>query len=281
VLSQRTGAAAAALLLAAFAALPTRGAGAQTVSLHIHPRVGDTLHMRLEQRMEVSADMPRNGHSSRSSVTTSVAIDSRTVVQSSLATSTLVLTIVDSAEMHTTDEHGAQQVEAAEGMLRGQRLLLQLAMDGSVESARDGQGRPVPHDMAEALSAMPAVFPRRPVRIGEQWSREMPLPSSGPLGARGTGYVNAVFRLDSLQHGGDVAFVSMHGDIRPESDDEGVKLTGAINGSMRLDRVRGWMTDSFVTVLIRSLVTPPPASGRSPMSFVTRLTQRLRTMDKR
>jgi hypothetical protein len=60
-----------------------------------------------------------------------------------------------------------------------------------------------------------------------------------------------------------------------------VRLTGAINGSMRLDRVRGWMTDSFVTVLIRSLVTPPPASGRSPMSFVTRLTQRLRTMDKR
>jgi len=256
-------------------------ASAQAVALRIHPIVGDTLHTRLEQQMVVSATLRENGRSATKSVTTFVVIDSRTIVQSSLATSTLVLTIVDSADMHTNDPRGAEQVAAAERMLRGQQLLLQLAMDGSVESARDGRGRPVPHDMAEAMSAMPAVFPRRPVRVGEQWTREMPLPSSGPLGARGTGYVNAVFRLDSVARGGRVAFVSMHGDIRPESEHEGVQLTGVINGTMRLDRVRGWMTDSYVTVLMRSLVTPPPSSGRSPMRFVTRVTQRLRTMDKR
>ena len=256
-------------------------AGAQAVALRIHPHVGDTLHTRLEQWMEVSAVMPARGRPSNKSVTTSVLIDSRTIVQSSVGTSSIVLSIVDSAEMHTSDVHGAEQVAATERMLIGQRLLLQLAMDGAVESARDGRGRPVPHEMAAALSAMPAVFPLRPVRVGEQWSREMPLPSSGPLGARGTGYVNAVFRLDSLSRHGDVAFVSMHGDIRPESESEGVKLAGAVDGSMRLDRQRGWMTDSRVTVVIRSVVTPPAASGRAPMSFVTRVTQRLRTMDKR
>ena len=269
------------MLLALAVLLPPAFAGAQAVSLRIHPHEGDTLHTRLEQHMEVSASRLGSGRTAPKPVTTSVAIDSRTIVQSSLATSTLVLTIVDSAEMRTSDVHGAQQVAAAESMLRGQQLLLLLAIDGSVQSARDGRGRPVPHEMAEAMSAMPAVFPRRPVRVGEEWSREMPLPASGPLGARGTGYVNAVFRLDSLAHGGRVAFVSMHGDVRPESESEGVRLTGAINGAMRLDRVRGWMTDSYVTVLIRSMVTPPVASGRSPMSFVTRVTQRLRTMDKR
>jgi hypothetical protein len=50
---------------------------------------------------------------------------------------------------------------------------------------------------------------------------------------------------------------------------------------MQLDRIRGWMTDSQVTVLVRSFVTPPPGTGRPPMRFITRVTQRLRTMDKR
>jgi hypothetical protein len=274
----RTGSRLSALVVACMTFAAT--AGAQSVSLRIHPRAGDTLHTRLEQRMEVSG-ADEAGEPRGKPVSTSVVIDSRTIVQSSLATSTMVLTIVDSADMHTTDVHGADQIAAAERMVRGQRLLLQLAMDGSVENARDADGRPVSRDFADAMSAMPAVFPRHAVRVGDSWTREMPLPSSGPLGARGMGYVSARFRLDSLARGGRVAFVSMRGDIRPSSTSDGVQLTGAISGSMRLDRARGWMTDSQVTVLIRSLVTPPPGTGRSPMRFITRVTQRLRTMDKR
>ncbi|HEX5972995.1 MAG TPA: hypothetical protein VFY85_13770 [Gemmatimonadaceae bacterium] len=255
-------------------------ADAQAVSLRIHPRAGDTLHTRLEQQTEVSS-AGEDGDSRGRPLATSVVIDSRTIVQSSLATSTVVLTIVDSADMHTSDVHGADQIAAAERMLRGQRLLLQLAMDGSVENARDAGGRPVPRDFADAMAAMPAVFPRYPVRVGDSWAREMPLPSSGPLGARGMGYVSARFRLDSLGRGGRIAFVSMRGDIKPSSTSDGVQLTGAIRGTMQLDRTRGWMTDSQVTVLVRSFVTPPAGTGRAPMRFITRVTQRLRTMDKR
>ena len=269
-----------ALALAAALSAIAATAGAQAISLRIHPRADDTLHTRLEQQTEVSG-ADEDGDSRGRPLATSVVIDSRTIVRSSLATSTVVLTIVDSAEMHTTDAHGADQIAAAERMLRGQRLLLQLAMDGSVEDARDAGGRPVSRDFADAMSAMPAVFPRYPVRVGDSWAREMPLPSSGPLGARGMGYVSARFRLDSLSRGGRIAFVSMQGDIRPSSTSDGVQLTGAIRGSMQLDRIRGWMTDSQVTVLVRSLVTPPPGTGRSPMRFITRVTQRLRTMDKR
>lgn len=255
-------------------------AAAQSVSLRIHPSAGDTLHTRLEQRMEVSG-ADEDGAPRGKPVATSVVIDSRTIVQSSLATSTVVLTIVDSADLHTTDVHGADQIAATERMLIGQRLLLQLAMDGSVENARDGGGHPVSRDFADAMSAMPAVFPRHPVRVGDRWTREMPLPSSGPLGARGMGYASANFRLDSLSRGGRVAYVSMQGDIRPASRSDGVQLTGVINGSMQLDRERGWMIDSQVSVLIRSFITPPPGTGRAPMRFITRVTQRLRTMDKR
>jgi len=255
-------------------------ADAQAVALRIHPRTSDTLHTRLDQRMEVSAS-DVDGAARGRPLITSVTIFSRSIVESSLATSTVVLTVVDSADMHSNDSHGAEQVAAAERALRGQRLLLQLANDGSVESASDGGGRPVPRDLADAMAAMPAAFPRQPVHVGEEWAREMPLPSGGSIGSRGVGYVRARFRLDSLSRGDHVAFVTMRGDIRPASGSDGVELTGTITGTMRLDRERGWMTDSQVSVIVRSLVTPPPGSGRSPMRFVTRVTQRLRTMDKR
>jgi hypothetical protein len=111
--------------------------------------------------------------------------------------------------------------------------------------------------------------------------RELPLPTGGPLGTRGSGRVNAVFRLDSLDRGGNIAYVSMRGAILPDPDNQGMRLSGEVTGAMQLDRQRGWMTDSRFTVLVRSLVTPPPSSGLSPMRFVTRVTQRLRTMDKR
>lgn len=253
----------------------------QGILLRIHPRVGDTLHTRLDQQTEVSTVVPGANGPTTKSVTTSVTLNSRTIVQVSLAASTVVLTVVDSADIHTSDAHGAAQVAEAERRLLGQQLVLQLAADGSVESARDLRGATVSRDMAEAMSAMPAIFPHRAVNVGEQWTREMPLPAGGPLGTRGSGHVNAVLRLDSLDRSGNLAFVSLHGEILPDGENQGVQLSGAVSGAMQVNRGRGWMTESRFTVLVRSLVTPPPSSGIAPMRFVTRVTQRLRTMDKR
>jgi hypothetical protein len=242
--------------------------------------VGDTLHTRLRQQTEVSTTTAGLGRGAKS-VTTSVTLDSRTIVQGSSSASTLVLTIVDSADLHTSDAHGAAQVAEAEHMLRGRQLILQLGADGTVESARDARGAPVPRDMADAMAAMPAVFPRRMVAVGEQWTRELPLPAGGPLGTRGSGHVNAVFRLDSLDRTGNVAFVSLRGEILPDAGSQGVALSGGVTGAMQVDRARGWMTDSRFTVTVLSLITPPPSSGLAPMRFVTRVTQHLQTMDKR
>jgi hypothetical protein len=263
------------------AALLAPSAHAQAILLRVHPRVGDTLHTRLEQQTEVSATFSGAPGRGPRSVTTSVRLDARSIVQASSAASTLVLTIVDSAEMRTSDAHGAAQVATAERTLRGKQLVLQLGADGTVESARDARGAPVSRDVAESMAAMPAVFPRRPVSVGEQWTRELPLPAGGPLGTRGSGRVHAMFRLDSLGRSGALAFVSMRGEIAPDDASQGMQLRGEVSGAMQVDRERGWMTDSRFSVTVRSLVTPPPSTGLAPMRFVTRVTQRLRTMDKR
>jgi hypothetical protein len=280
-MARRIGLIALGAALLAPAARAQRNDAGQAILLRIHPRVGDTLHTRLDQQTEVSAVVPGAGGPKTKSVTTSVALNSRTIVRASFGSSTTVLTVVDSADIRTSDAHGAAQVAEAERRLLGQQLVLQLAADGSVESARDLHGATVSRDMAEAMSAMPAIFPHRAVNVGEQWTREMPLPAGGPLGTRGAGHVNAVFRLDSLDRSGNLAFVSMRGEILPEGVNQGVELSGAVTGAMQVNRARGWMTESRFTVLVRSLITPPPSSGLAPMRFVTRVTQRLRTMDKR
>jgi hypothetical protein len=266
------------LLCAGAAVSPAR---AQGVFLRVRPHLGDTLRTRLEQQAEISGTLRGpNGPTTRS-VTTSVKLDSRTIVQSSLPASTIVLTIVDSVDIRTTDEHAATQVAEAERGLRGQRLVLRLGLDGTVESAADARGRAISRALAEAMAAMPAIFPHRALSVGDGWEREMPLPVGGPLGTKGSGRVRAAFRLDSLDRSGNLAYLSMRGEVKPDSGSKEVNLSGTINGAMQVDRTRGWMTDSRVTVMVRSLVTPPPSSGLSPMRFVTRVTQRLRTMDKR
>jgi len=263
-------------LLAGAPALP-----AQAILLRLHPRVGDTLRTRLEQQTEVSGTSGDGSALARHPTTTAVTLSSRTIVRQSLATSTVVLTIVDSAHVHTSDAHAVTQEAEAERALLGQQLLLRLAWDGTVESARDARGGGVSGELAASMASMPAVFPQRPVSVGEQWMREMPLPAGGPLGARGSGHVIAAFRLDSLGHGGTIAYVSMQGDIRADSTSQGVQLSGNVTGAMQIDRARGWMTDSRFAILLRSLVTPPAATGLAPMRFVTKVTQRLRTMERR
>ena len=263
-----------ALMLMTFA--PARA----QVMLGLRPRVGDTLHTRLEQQTDVSATLPGNAAAPARSVTTTLTVSSRTIVRASQGTHTTVLTIVDSASLTSSDAHAGKLIADAQRSLEGQQLVLQLGVDGTVESARNANGAAVSRDAADAMTAMPALFPRKAVSVGEQWMREMPLPAGGPFGARGAAHARATFRLDSLQRTGPLAFVSMHGDIVPDST-TGMQISGTITGAMQIDRVRGWMTDSRVVVLVKSLVAPPAAVGLGPMRFTTRVTQRLRTMDKR
>ncbi|MEO7456336.1 MAG: DUF6263 family protein [Gemmatimonadaceae bacterium] len=249
--------------------------------LQLHPHFGDTLRTLLEQHTEVSMTPSGTGAAAPKSVVTSLAIHSRTIVRAVQSSGTTVLTIVDSARVATSDIHGAKLMADAQRALDGQQLLLELAADGTVESARDSRGVLVTKSVAEAMSAMPAVFPKKAVAVGETWTREMPLPSGGSLGSRSTGKVRATFQLDSVQRGGAVAYLSMRGQIIPDHLSAGEELSGAINGTMQLDRIRGWLTDSRFAITMRTVVAPAAAKGLAPMRFLTKVTQRLRTMDKR
>lgn len=267
-----------ALVLAFVSATSVASAqAAPPVLLRLQPHVGDTLHTWLEQRTEVST----GGAAATQGVTTTVSIHSRTIVRSARPTSTTVMTIVDSVSLTSTDAHAAAMIAEAQRSLRGQQLVLQLGVDGTVESARDARGMLLSRDVTDAMAAMPAVFPMQPVAVGDQWRRELPLPAGGPVGARGSGHVRATFRLDSLERGSTIAYVSMRGEILPDSTSQGVALSGSITGTLQIDRVRGWMTDSRFLVQLQSVVTPPRGTGLAPMRLVTRVTQRLRTMDKR
>lgn len=268
----------ASLALALLAALGS-AAGAQGILLRLNPRVGDTLHTRLDQQTEVTGT--RNGGTPMKAITTSVVLSSRTIVHQALQASTVVLTIVDTVDIRSSDARATQQMADAERAMRGQRLIMRLASDGTVVSARDARGGTMSGELAQSMSSMPAVFPQQPVSVGEQWMREMPLPAGGPLGTRGAGKVIAAFRLDSVSRSGAIAYVSMQGEIRPDAASQGVQLSGGVQGSMQIDRARGWLTESQFFITMRSLVTPAPATGLAPMRFVTRVVQRLSTMDKR
>lgn len=271
----------AAALLALAPPLRAQQRAEAAVLLQLRPRVGDTLRTRLDQQTEITMTMPGTNAvaaSARSS-TTRAFIASRTIVQSAVATSTTVLTVVDSASFSSSDMHAASLVAEAERSLEGQQLVLQLGWDGSVESARDARTGRMSREVADAMSAMPAVFPRKSVTVGEQWTREMPLPTGGPMGARSSGTVKATFRLDSLLRGGRLAFVSMQGTIVPDGGGA-VAVTGTMSGEMQLDRERGWMTDSRIVVMMRSALRATAGASAPPTRFVTRVTQRLRTMDR-
>jgi hypothetical protein len=268
----------AAVVLAAVAApLGAQNAARAQVLLQLRPRTGDTLWTRLEQKSEI-ARADEEGRSSHPMITR-VTVLARTIVQASRGATTTVLTVVDSAEVRSSDARGAAAGAQAERALRGQQLVLQLAGDGSVESARDARGRVIPRDAADAMAAMPAVFPHHAVAVGERWEREMPLPAAGSFAAAGGARVRAQFRLDSLTRGGNLAFISMQGEIVPDDSRKGVSIGGSMSGAMRVDRQRGWMTDSRFSLEMRSSVAP--LAGAPPMRFVTRVTQHLRTMDKR
>lgn len=276
-----------ALACAAVSGLARAGvaqrASSDGIVLRLHPHVGDTLRTRLEQITEI-VSTPNAGAQAVGTtkpMTTTVVLLARTIVQASRKATTTVFTIVDSAEVHSSDAHGSAMSAQAEKVLRGQRMVVELAEDGSVERARDARGIAVPRDVADAMAAMPAVLPRRPVAVGERWQREMPIPSAGPIGSAGNAQVRAEFRLDSLSGNGGLAFVSMRGQIASDGGARDVEMSGTMSGVMQIDRVRGWMTDSYFTLHIRSVVTPPSGTGMQPMRFVTKVTQRLRTMDKR
>lgn len=213
---------------------------------------------------------------------TTLDVLTRSVVQRARADGAIVLAITDSVHAKGGDPARAEALRRA---LQGKRVLLHLGPDGATR-VLDGGGM-MSQETSAMLSQMPATLPAEPIAIGGTWEQRSAVPLPGdPEGApRGT--LVATFRLDSLAHHGDHAWISMRGTLArpPERANAGRGATltssGTVTGIMRIDRRRGFLTLATATIVVRSVVAPPPGSRAAPMTFQTRVVQRLESVDKR
>ena len=258
----------------------------QGVLLQIKPHVGDTLHLRLDQQTELTGTRGRGASATVTTITTTMRVFSRAIVERSAPMGTYVRAVTDSVRLTTNDDRGPSLEHVAREALEGRAMTLRIAPDGTVSlDSAAGASR----DVAEAVSMMPAAFPRGPVEVGYSWSRDMPLPGGGrvpPGGASANGWLHTKFRLDSLSRRGNIAYISMRGEMNPDPDGTRAQAVGpvlehgSVSGTMLVDRARGWLTESQFTIVVHSTVHVP-GSDDTVMRFETRVTQKMKTVEKR
>ena len=260
---------------------------AQGVVLEIRPRVGDTLHLRLDQQTELTGRRQLGrGETGKTTITTTMRIFSRAIVEKSAPTATIVRAVTDSVRLTTTDEDARIASGDTERLLEGRSMQLRIAPNGTVsvvDSATDA-----PRELASIVALMPGALPSGPVQVGFTWGREMPLPGGSKVAQGGpvSGWLHAKFRLDSLGRRGTLAFISMRGEMAADPDAAGAAVgtsvieRGVVSGTMVVDRRRGWLTESRFSIVVHSLVRVP-GSEDTVMRVETRVTQRMKTVDRR
>lgn len=263
-----------------FAVASVHSAFAQELLLQIRPRAGDTLRMRLDQETDYTgAGMMRTGVGPATLVTT-MAMFSRVIVEGEANEETAVLAVTDSVRLWSTDQRGIGAAHQMEARLKGQRVRFRVTPEGllALEPAASA-----PREVEHLVALMPATFPKGPIKVGETWMREMPLPSGTQFGAQLSGTLHVRLRLDSVTHAGDLAFVSMRGEMQPASGpgaaSQAVLEKGSVNGTMVLDRKRGWLSESWFDILVMTSVTNPPAASALRMQM--RIIQHMRTAERR
>ncbi|HEU4563942.1 MAG TPA: hypothetical protein VFS05_04800 [Gemmatimonadaceae bacterium] len=265
--------AALALALAAPARpAPAQGArrgAAPAVALRIQPRVGDTIRVRLEQRLDMTARRDSAARYPGAAVAMSSSMGTlaliRHIVQGSDDGATTILVLLDSLAL---DANGMPRPSEAERRrLQGRRYRVRVTPQGAMTLV-DPDGVSVE---GATFGTMPATLPAGPVAAGAKWTRTVEIPIAGQAGSRAV-RVDVVFRLDSVTHGSDLAFVSMRGNIARDSTPDlppGVKriTTGSLRGSMVVDRQRGWVAESRTTLEVRSTVTRSDAPSFPPLEM--------------
>jgi hypothetical protein len=260
-----------------------RPVAAQMVVLQVKPHLGDTLRMRLDQETEMTGVRRTNTGEASAYVINSMKMFSRAIVEGSSDNGTTLLAVTDSLILSTTDERSRAAAAQAAAQMRGQRLRFHVAPDGTVSMAESNDG--ASREVAQVVSLMPAAFPKGAIKVGESWIREMPLPVGSQLGSQLSGKLHVTFRLDSVTHSHEWAFVSMRGEVQPATGPGaafGATLDkGYVNGTMLVDQRRGWLTESWFSIVVSSTTNGPAVSGVLSMHMQTRVTQHMHTMDRR
>lgn len=253
--------------------------------LQIKPHVGDTIRMRLDQESEMSGVRRTDAGESSAMVLTTMKMFSRAIVEgwADNGDAIAILAVTDSVLMTTTDDRTRGATQQMQSQMRGQRLRFRVAPDGSVSMMQmDG----APREVAQVVSLMPATFPKTPISVGDVWTREMSLPVGPQLGAQVSARLQVKFRFDSVTRGGQLAYVSMRGDMRPATGpgaaSGAVLEKGLVNGTMVLDQRRGWLKESWFSIVVASsLKAAASTSGAQPIRMQMRITQHMHTMERR
>lgn len=257
-------------------AVPFASALAQKVSLRIQPRVGDTLTLRLDQRVEMR-QVTEPAHAS--GLVSTLTVVTRAIVEHNGARGATVRATTDSVDFTSNVPALSRAAERAQRAV-GQQVRLRIAPDGMTAVLESDNG-PRP-DVQGFFSRMPATLPRDPVRVGTSWKRAMAVPLTPDATASAPGAsLQATFRLDSLTRGGSLAWLSIRGTldrattVRADLQGAAMELEGDMWGYLLLDRQRGWITDARIDFLVRSSLTPA-AAGSRPTVVRMRVSQRMR-----
>ena len=254
----------------------------QPVLLQIRPQVGDTFRVRLDQRVEMSGTTRLGKVDSTMSVTTTLFVLTRAIVEARDQTGTLMLATTDSVLLWTDGADSTSAAAEARRALHGKRVRLHVAPDGSTEVV-SGDGYVSP-ELRTLFAQMPATLPREEVTVGSKWLRVMAIPMTKESADRGGGTLKATFRFDSLSRNGEWAYLSMSGTLTrspaaaTERQGTTLAMSGSVLGSMIVDRRRGWITDARATFTVRSLMTPPTGSTARPLRFRMKVTQWMRAV---
>jgi hypothetical protein len=262
-------------------AVVTATATAQSVLLQIRPHAGDTLHLRLDQEMDISGTSQQAPGDPPATVTTTWFVLQRMVVERVDSSGADVLQVTDSVSTVTAGARGSTAVPRARSTIDGTQVHLHIAADGAVK-LRDSTDH-VSSALREVLTDLPVTFPRDPIKVGHSWVRTMKLPASAtyPNGNE----IKLGFRLDSVSQGGDSAYVSVHGPLgKPRADavvgGATVTMRGTLVGTMLIDRRRGWLTDWHAIIDVQYVMRPPRGSDATPGRMRMTATQWLRAVDR-
>jgi hypothetical protein len=266
------------------AMLIARGAAAQAgpaISLRVHPKAGDTLHTRFEHDVVMSGTTKVRGRDTTLRSSSSLLVLARLAVQSCDATGCTVAVITDSVALLAVDAQALAPSEAARRAMQGRRFQLRVRPDGSTLVLTAAKG--IEPELGPFVDAMPTVLPARDVAVGATWESAADVPVGGDAGARHGARLKVRYRLDSLSAGDALAFLSLSGVVVRDSLEAPVRggsrmgAHGDVSGTLALDRTRGWWRDSRLTIVLRSVVTPPPGNDAPPVHLETRITQHLQT----
>jgi hypothetical protein len=299
-----------AVALATIGLVGTGALEAQRVTLRIHPHTGDTLHMRLDQRFEMTGEVPPISPGSQphplppptqaapvppsstlptfgrglppTAMIATMRICTHSIILASTLTGTDLQSITDSVAIAPAPAAAIPLFAQTKRALEKRTVRLHIGTDGAMTLPKSASATGSVPPETVMLGQIPAVLPSMPVQPGDSWARDLLVPLSASPAK--DGLVRISFHLDSLGPDAAIAYISLHGTF---SHDRGRSGSGAqdqpygtLTGTMQVDRRLEWLTDSRMTVTLTSTVTSPtsgtPASH--PMLVHVKITQWLRAV---